>query len=117
MTGCVHVEELVRQVKGRTAEPELETTAGKTVVFEGLPFWQKALAYEQEGELQRALMFADIAGELSKGGVCVMSRGKKTLKEEMPDAYKDVANVVDVVHNLDIAKKVIKIKPVGVIKG
>lgn len=81
-TGCVHVEELVRQLKGRPAEPELETTSEKTVVFEGLPFWQKALAYEQEGELQRALMFADIAGELSPENDAI-SQKRAVLKAEI----------------------------------
>jgi tetratricopeptide (TPR) repeat protein len=64
-TGCVHVEELVQKVKGQPAAAELKETPEKKVPFEGRPFWQKALAYETEGELQRALMFANIAGELS----------------------------------------------------
>jgi len=37
--------------------------------------------------------------------------------EEIPEAYKDVANVVDVVHGAGIAKKVAKLRPLGVIKG
>jgi len=59
----------------------------------------------------------NIAIELKDKNIYVMSRGKKTLKEEMPDAYKDVANVVDVVHNLKIAEKTARIKPICVIKG
>jgi tRNA-splicing ligase RtcB len=59
----------------------------------------------------------NIALELQKNCIYVMSRGKKTLKEEMPDAYKDVANVVDVVHNLKIAEKTARIKPICVVKG
>jgi len=35
----------------------------------------------------------------------------------MSDAYKDVSDVVDVMHNEGITRKVAKIKPVGVIKG
>ncbi|XCH46539.1 RtcB family protein [Thermodesulfovibrio sp. 3907-1M] len=35
----------------------------------------------------------------------------------MPDAYKDVSNVVDIVHNAGIARKVVKLRPMGVIKG
>ncbi|MBN1561481.1 RtcB family protein, partial [candidate division KSB1 bacterium] len=37
--------------------------------------------------------------------------------EEMPDAYKDVADVVDAVHGAGISKKVLKLRPLGVIKG
>ncbi len=58
-----------------------------------------------------------IKQELAERGIVVRSAGKETLAEEMPDAYKDVSNVVEVVHNAGIAKKVIKLKPMGVIKG
>ena len=59
----------------------------------------------------------NIADELKSKGITVIGRGKKTLREEMPDAYKDVENVVEIVDALNIAKKVIKIKPMAVIKG
>ncbi len=55
--------------------------------------------------------------ELADKGIFVQSRGKKTLKEEMPDAYKDVSQVVDVVHQAGLAKKVARLSPLGVIKG
>ncbi|KAA0258213.1 RtcB family protein [Deferribacter autotrophicus] len=59
----------------------------------------------------------NIAEELKLKGIFVISRGKRTLKEEMPEAYKDVSDVVDVVDYLDIAKKVLKLRPLCVIKG
>ncbi len=40
-----------------------------------------------------------------------------TVAEEMPEAYKDVADVVDVVVTAGIAKKVARLEPLGVIKG
>jgi tRNA-splicing ligase RtcB len=55
--------------------------------------------------------------ELEDKGVFVQSRGKKTLKEEMPEAYKDVSQIVDVVHKAGLAKKVARLRPLGVIKG
>ncbi len=55
--------------------------------------------------------------ELEDKGIFVQSRGKRTLKEEMPEAYKDVTQVVDVVHNAGLAKKVASLRPLGVIKG
>lgn len=58
-----------------------------------------------------------IKQELAEKGIIVRSAGKETLAEEMPDAYKNVSNVVDVVHNAGIAKKVVKLRPMGVIKG
>jgi tRNA-splicing ligase RtcB len=55
--------------------------------------------------------------ELADKGIFVQSRGKKTLKEEMPDAYKDISQVVDVVQQAGLAKKVARLSPLGVIKG
>jgi tRNA-splicing ligase RtcB (3'-phosphate/5'-hydroxy nucleic acid ligase) len=43
--------------------------------------------------------------------------GRKTLREEVPEAYKDVSLVVDVVQRAGLARKVAKIKPMGVVKG
>jgi tRNA-splicing ligase RtcB len=37
--------------------------------------------------------------------------------EEIPEAYKDVARVVDVVHAAGIGRKVVKLTPVAVVKG
>jgi tRNA-splicing ligase RtcB len=59
----------------------------------------------------------DLDEELSKEGVIARYRGKGTFAEEMPYAYKDVANVVDVVDRAGISKKVVKLKPMAVIKG
>jgi len=59
----------------------------------------------------------DIKKELKDKGILVMVAGSETLAEEMPDAYKDVEDVVEVVHSSGIAKKVVKIRPMGVIKG
>ncbi|OGU54384.1 MAG: RNA-splicing ligase RtcB [Ignavibacteria bacterium RBG_13_36_8] len=55
--------------------------------------------------------------ELDKSGVIVQAKGFKTIAEEMPFAYKDVSEVVDVMHKAGISKKVAKFRPVGVIKG
>jgi tRNA-splicing ligase RtcB len=55
--------------------------------------------------------------ELENKGIYVHSRGKRTIKEEMPDAYKDVSQVVEVVHKSGLAKKVARLRPLGVIKG
>lgn len=43
--------------------------------------------------------------------------GRKTLREEFPEAYKDVSMVVDVVHRAGLARRVAKIRPMGVVKG
>lgn len=58
-----------------------------------------------------------IAEELSERGVFVMATGKGTLAEEMPQAYKDVDDVVSVTERAGIARRVARLKPLGVIKG
>lgn len=59
----------------------------------------------------------DLFKEMKLSGVFVQARGKGTMAEEMPYAYKDVATVVDVMHEAGISKKVARLKPLGVIKG
>jgi tRNA-splicing ligase RtcB len=49
--------------------------------------------------------------------VIVLAKDRRTLAEEMPEAYKDVSEVVDVLQDAGITTKVIEIKPIGVIKG
>lgn len=55
--------------------------------------------------------------EIQDRGVYVKAAGRSTLVEEMPEAYKDVSSVVDVVCDAGICKKVVKLKPLGVLKG
>ncbi|MCX7635325.1 MAG: RtcB family protein, partial [Syntrophales bacterium] len=55
--------------------------------------------------------------ELADRGVIVMASGKETLREEIPEAYKRLDEVVDVVHRAGIAKKVARLRSVGCIKG
>jgi tRNA-splicing ligase RtcB len=58
-----------------------------------------------------------IARELAEKGIEVISRGKKTLAEEMSEAYKDVARVVAVMHDAGISRLVARLEPMAVIKG
>jgi tRNA-splicing ligase RtcB len=55
--------------------------------------------------------------ELQEHGILARARSWKGLAEEQPDAYKDVDIVVDVVHQAGLAKKVARLRPIGVIKG
>jgi tRNA-splicing ligase RtcB len=58
-----------------------------------------------------------IVQEMEKRGVLVVSASHKTLAEEIPEAYKDVSEVVSVVHDAGIARKVARLRPVAVVKG
>ena len=55
--------------------------------------------------------------EMEDKGIIVRSAGRETLAEEMSEAYKDVSDVVEVVHKAGISKKVARLRPIGVIKG
>ena len=59
----------------------------------------------------------DLFKEMQRSGVFVQAKGRGTMAEEMPYAYKDVSDVVDVMHYAGISKKVVKLRPIGVIKG
>ena len=50
-------------------------------------------------------------------GVVARYQGRATMAEEMPHAYKDVADVVETMDKAGISKKVARFRPVGVIKG
>jgi tRNA-splicing ligase RtcB len=58
-----------------------------------------------------------IAKEMSDRGVIVMASSKGTLMEELPEAYKNLDQVVDVMHRAGLARKVAKLKAIGCIKG
>jgi tRNA-splicing ligase RtcB len=55
--------------------------------------------------------------ELQDVDVYPRYKGRKTLREEVPEAYKDVSVVVDVVERAGLARKVCRIRPMGVVKG
>lgn len=55
--------------------------------------------------------------ELAQHGVVARARSWKGLAEEHPMAYKNVDDVVSIVHNAGISKQVARLKPIGVIKG
>ncbi|MEC8943784.1 MAG: RtcB family protein [Acidobacteriota bacterium] len=59
----------------------------------------------------------DLFGEMAQRGVTVRAAGRRTVAEEMPYAYKNVADVVDVMAGAGVSDKVFRLKPVGVIKG
>ncbi|MCB2146871.1 MAG: RtcB family protein [Deltaproteobacteria bacterium] len=58
-----------------------------------------------------------IQRELADKGILVRWTGRSTLAEEMPDAYKDIDQVVETVHGAGLSKKVARLKPICVIKG
>jgi tRNA-splicing ligase RtcB (3'-phosphate/5'-hydroxy nucleic acid ligase) len=59
----------------------------------------------------------ELLREMNDKGILVRGESRSGLTEEKPDAYKDVSQVVDVVHGAGIARKVAKLTPLAVMKG
>lgn len=68
-------------------------------------------------QAKRSVRGRSLLSDLEASGVHVRARGMATVAEEMPDAYKDVAEVVRVVHDAGISTRVAQLRPIGVIKG
>jgi len=66
---------------------------------------------------RKTIRGADLRKELEEQGIVIRAGSNKGLAEEAPAAYKDVSRVVEVVHGLGIARKVARLRPLGVIKG
>jgi len=59
----------------------------------------------------------DLFQEMKDRGVTLMATGRRTVAEEMPEAYKNVDAVVEAIAMAGISQKVARLRPVGVIKG
>jgi tRNA-splicing ligase RtcB len=68
-------------------------------------------------QAQRAARGRNLYAEMAAAGVVVRSRGRATVAEEMPAAYKDVADVVEVMEAAGVSRKVARLKPFAVVKG
>lgn len=66
---------------------------------------------------RRAVRDADVASELASRGILVRAASKGGLAEEASLAYKDVTEVVEVCHQAGLCRKVVKVSPLGVVKG
>lgn len=65
----------------------------------------------------RTVDIGRLMSKLKQKGIEVRSTGKKTIAEEAPDAYKDINQVVNVVHKAGLSKKVCRMRPLCVVKG
>ncbi len=69
---------------------------------------RKAIALTEGRSIQK---------DLEKRGIYVRAEGKRTLQEETPEAYKDVDEVVRVVDEAGLSRRVARLRPIGVVKG
>jgi tRNA-splicing ligase RtcB len=66
---------------------------------------------------KRAVVGHELRQQLESRGIVIRCPSNAELAEEAPLAYKDVERVVDVVHAVGIARKVARLRPLGVVKG
>ena len=59
----------------------------------------------------------EVVKNLNAKGIIIKCHSLKGIAEEGPIAYKNIDNVIDVVHNAGLSKKVVKLTPLAVIKG
>ena len=69
------------------------------------------------GEAIRSYSPDKVISELAKKGIAVKAATRRVVSEEAPEAYKDVDRVVLVAQKVGIANPVIRLRPIGVVKG
>ncbi|HLA24525.1 MAG TPA: RtcB family protein, partial [bacterium] len=65
----------------------------------------------------RTLAGRDVGAELRKQGIIVRAQDRGLLAEEAPQAYKDVADVVEICQQAGLSYRVVRTRPIGVVKG
>jgi len=137
-TLCVHRKGATRAFgPGHPALPDRYKKTGQPVIIPGdmgrnsylLVGTQKAMeetfgsACHGAGRVKsrtaaaKSINLGTLLKELESKGITVMASGRGTIVEEAPQAYKDVNEVVDVVHHAGISQRVCRMRPLGVIKG
>ncbi|NPV12143.1 MAG: RtcB family protein [Ignavibacteria bacterium] len=138
MTVLVHRKGATRAFpKGHPALPEVYREIGQPVIIPGsmgtysyvLVGTEKAMEETfgstchgagrtlSRHKAKKMMSAEEAVSKLKERGVFIQATTKSGITEEIPEAYKNVSQVVEVVHQAGISKKVAKLKPIGVIKG
>jgi tRNA-splicing ligase RtcB len=68
-------------------------------------------------EAKRMLAGVNVRAVLAERGIYVRAQNPRLLSEEASEAYKDIAQIIEVLDGAGIARKVCRMRPLGVIKG
>ncbi len=90
-------------------EVAMQETFGSTCHGAGRAQSRSAARRSQRG--------ADVARALAARGITVKTGSMGSLAEEASEAYKDVTEVVNITHNAGISRRVVRARPMGVVKG
>lgn len=135
---CVHRKGATRAFPAGSSEvPASHRDVGQAVFIPGsMGTWSYVLAGEP-GSMERSfgttchgagrllsrtaarkkIGGAELRRQLEERGIVVRSPSNRGLAEEAPFAYKDVERVVDVVEGAGLARRVARLRPIGVVKG
>ncbi len=91
------------------AERALELTFGSACHGAGRVMGRREAKRKFRGEI--------LEKQLADQGITVKATHPSMLAEEAPGVYKSSSEVVNVMHDLHVARKVIRVKPIGVAKG
>jgi tRNA-splicing ligase RtcB len=138
MKVCVHRKGATRAFPaGAPGIPAAYRSIGQPVIIPGSMGTESYILVGQKGSLQatfgttchgagrslsraaakRGVSAEQLVHDLAQRGIRVRGASNAGIVEEAPEAYKDVSRVVNVVHNAGIARKVARLRPLGVIKG
>jgi tRNA-splicing ligase RtcB len=67
--------------------------------------------------VRKAVDGGELRRRLEDAGVTVRALSARGLAEEAPEAYKDVDRVVEIVERAGLAARVVRLRPIGVVKG
>ena len=68
-------------------------------------------------QAKRTAKGRNLKRELKDKGILIRAASRATIDEEMPEAYKDAAEVVETTHGAGIGRKVARLRPLIVVKG
>lgn len=66
---------------------------------------------------RKKLHYEEVLENLKDRGISIRVASPKLVTEEAPESYKDVIDVVDTCQNAGISRKVVKLRPIAVVKG
>ena len=76
-----------------------------------------ALGKSRRGKVTAPALISDDQFKRSMKGIKLIAGDKRRIKEEAPDAYKDIEEVVRIVIECGWAKAVARMVPLAVLKG
>jgi tRNA-splicing ligase RtcB len=135
---CVHRKGATRAFPAGSQDiPEAFSGVGQPVFIPGSMGTSSFVLAGEPGSLERAfgttchgagrrlsrtgarkqISGSDLRKQLEADGIVVRSPSNRGLAEEAPFAYKDVEHVVEVVERAGLARRVVQLRPLGVVKG